>query len=241
MAYLTVDNLSKTFTTPGGREIHALSDVSFSIEERGRILSIVGHNGSGKTTLLNCIRGAFPFDHGQVIINGSLSNHGRKVVSVFQDVSIGVVPSMTALENLALVQSGRGLGFLWSLPGRRYRQSIQEFLREADLLERFETFENTPVSELSGGQRQQLAIVMAMMREPTVLLLDEFVASLDPTVKQEILTWTKAWVRRKNVTTLMVTHDHALAEAWGDMVLELTDGRVTRFAGARGDSAGQAR
>ena len=234
MAYLTVKNLSKTFTTPGGREIRALSDVCFSVE-RGRILSIVGHNGSGKTTLLNCIRGAFPVDQGEILINGSSSNNGGKaVVSVFQDVSIGVVPSMTALENLALVQSGRGLGFLWSLPGRRYRHSIREFLGEASLLKRFETFENTPVSELSGGQRQQLAIVMAMMREPTILLLDEFVASLDPVVKQEILTWTNAWVRKKNVTTLMVTHDHALAETWGDMVLELTNGQVTRFTDAAG-------
>jgi len=239
MAYLTVSNLSKTFTTPGGRQVHALSDVSYTLE-RGRILCIVGHNGSGKTTLLNCIRGAFPFDQGQVLINGLSSNNGRKsVVSVFQDVSIGVVLSMTAQENLALVQSGRGAGFLWSLPSRRYRESIRGFLREADLLERFEAFESTPVSELSGGQRQQLAIVMAMMREPTVLLLDEFVAGLDPVVKEEVLSWTKAWVRKKNVTTLMVTHDHALAETWGDMVLELTDGRVTRFAEASGASAGQ--
>ena len=92
-------------------------------------------------------------------------------------------------------------------------------------------FENTPVSELSGGQRQQLAIVMAMMRNPTVLLLDEFVASLDPKVKEEVLTWTKSWIKRKQVTTLMVTHDHKLAADWGDMILELTDGRVTRFTG----------
>jgi len=238
MAYLTVDNLSKTFTTPGGRQIRALSDVSFTVD-RGRILSIVGHNGSGKTTLLNCLRGAFPFDHGEVIINGSSSHNGKKaIVSVFQDVSIGVVPSMTAMENLALVQSDRG--FLWSLPGRRYRESIRKFLREADLLERFEAFETTPVSELSGGQRQQLAIVMAMMREPTVLLLDEFVASLDPEVKEEVLSWTKAWIRKKNVTTLMVTHDHALADLWGDMVLELADGRVTRLEAPDGASAGQA-
>ena len=238
MAYLTVNKLSKTFTTPGGRQIGALSDVSFTVD-RGRILSIVGHNGSGKTTLLNCIRGAFPFDQGEIIINGSSSSNGRKaVISVFQDVSIGVVPSMTAIENLALVQSGGG-GFLWSLPSRRYRNSIRGFLAEADLLERFEAFESTPVSELSGGQRQQLAIVMAMMREPTILLLDEFVASLDPTVKEEVLSWTKAWIRKKSVTTLMVTHDHALAETWGDVVLELTDGRVSRFAAASGTSVGQ--
>ena len=240
MAYLTVNNLSKTFTTPGGRQIRALADVSFTVE-RGRILAIVGHNGSGKTTLLNCIRGAFPVDGGEVTINGSSDGNGRKaVVSVFQDVSLGVVPSMTAMENLALVQSGRGGGFLWSFPERRYRETVHGFLREADLQERFKAFENTPVSELSGGQRQQLAIVMAMMREPTVLLLDEFVASLDPVVKEEVLSWTKAWVRKKNVTTLMVTHDHALAERWGDLVLELADGRVTRFESVGNRPMGQA-
>lgn len=240
MTYLAVENLSKTFTTPGGRQVRALADVSFTLDQ-GRILSIVGHNGSGKTTLLNCIRGAFPSDSGHVAIGGSSNHRGKNtLVSVFQDVSIGVVSSMTTMENLALVQSGRGDGFLWSLPGRRYRESIRKFLREADLLERFEAFETTPVSELSGGQRQQLAIIMAMMREPTVLLLDEFVASLDPVVKEEVLSWTKAWIRKKNVTTLMVTHDHALAELWGDMVLELTDGRVTRFAAAGSTSVGQA-
>ena len=238
MAYLTVNNLSKTFTTPGGRQVHALSGVSFSLD-RGRILSIVGHNGSGKTTLLNCIRREFPIDEGRINIEGlDLHASRHSIVSVFQDVSVGVVLSMTAMENLALVQSGRDDGFLWSFPRRRYRRTIRTFLKDADLLERFGAFEHTPVSELSGGQRQQLAIVMAMMREPTVLLLDEFVASLDPVVRDEVLNWTKSWVRRKNVTTLMVTHDHALAEEWGDMVLGLTDGRVSRFSatakGARG-------
>ena len=239
MAYLTVSNLSKTFTTPGGREVRALSDVSFSLD-RGRILSIVGHNGSGKTTLLNCIRRELPVDGGQIDIEELDIRAGRhSIVSVFQDVSVGVVPSMTAMENLALVQSGRSDGFLWSFPGRRYRGAIQAFLEDADLLERFKSFEHTPVSELSGGQRQQLAIVMAMMREPKVLLLDEFVASLDPTVREEVLRWTKSWARRRNVTTLMVTHDHALAEQWADFVLELTDGRVTRFSEARGEATGQ--
>lgn len=228
MTYLNVNKVSKTFTTPGGRQIRALSNVSFTVE-RGHVLSIVGHNGSGKTTLLNCIRGAFPIDGGAINIKGSSHNKSNAIVSVFQDVSIGVVPSMTALENLALVQSGRGRGFLCSLPSRRYRESIRSFLHSADLLERFEAFQSTPVSELSGGQRQQLAIVMAMMREPAILLLDEFVASLDPVVREEVLSWTKTWVRKRKVTTLMVTHDHALAETWGDMVLELTDGQVTRF------------
>jgi sulfate transport system ATP-binding protein len=92
---------------------------------------------------------------------------------------------------------------------------------------------------MSGGQRQQLAIVCAMMRrpKPNLLLLDEFVASLDPTIREEILQWTKTWIRRMALTTLMVTHDHALAESWGDLVLELTDGRVTRFSVVGGQPA----
>lgn len=232
MAYLTVTNLSKSFTTPGGRVVQALCDLSFSLEQ-GQILSVVGHNGSGKSTLLNCVRRAFPIDGGQISIDGC-GNNGRaaRIVSVFQDVSVGVVPSMTASENLALVQSGRGGGFLWSIPSRRYGHHIRQFLREAELLGRFEAFLSTPVAELSGGQRQQLAIVMAMMREPTVLLLDEFVGSLDPVVKGEVLKWTHTWIRKKNVTTIMVTHDHSLAESWGDWVLELTDGHLTRFSQA---------
>ena len=239
MAYLNITNLSKTFTTPGGRQVRALSDVSLTLD-CGRILCIVGHNGSGKTTLLNCIRREFPIDGGQIGIEGQdLRTSRYSVVSVFQDVSLGVIPSMTAMENLAMVHSDRRDGFLWSLPGRRYRESIRDFLKNADLLDRFESFDNTPVSELSGGQRQQVAIVMAMMREPILLLLDEFVASLDPMVRDEVLCWTKSWIRRKNVTTLMVTHDHALAEQWGDMVLELTDGRVTRFSPARNGGTGE--
>ncbi len=228
MSHLIVDNVSKTFTTPGGRQVHALSGVSFSLE-RGQILCVVGHNGSGKTTLLGCIRRAFPLDGGRVILEGTHERDSERVVSVYQDVSIGTVLSMTAMENLALVQSARGNGFLWSLPIRRYRNSIRSFLREADLLEQFTAYESTPVSELSGGQRQQLAIVMAMMRRPAVLLLDEFVASLDPRVKEEVLRWTKGWIRKQRVTTLMVTHDHQLAADWGDAILELTDGHVTNL------------
>jgi putative ABC transport system ATP-binding protein len=218
--------------------VHALSDVSFVLEE-GAILCIVGHNGSGKTTLLNCVRRTYPIDSGSILIGGAPLNGRHTVASVYQDVSIGVVPSMTAFENLSLVQSTSGNRFLWTIPARRYRSAIREFLEEADLLERFRAFENTPVSEMSGGQRQQLAIVCAMMRrpKPNLLLLDEFVASLDPTIREEILQWTKTWIRRRALTTLMVTHDHALAESWGDLVLELTDGRVTRFSVVGGQPA----
>lgn len=238
MPYLEINNLRKIFVTPSGRENLALNDVSFSLE-RGEILAIVGHNGSGKTTLLNCLRQSFPWDNGNIQVHGSpIQDKSVVVVSVFQDVEMGVVGSMTSIENLSLVFSKQP-SFLWSLPLRRFRGSIYEYLETVGLRERFTAFEDTPMSELSGGQRQLVAIVMAMMRNPDILLLDEFVANLDPSVKNDILGWTKRWIRKQNITTLMVTHDCQLAESWGDLVLELCDGERIRFDKAKNNGNGE--
>ncbi|NQU25453.1 MAG: ABC transporter ATP-binding protein [Candidatus Nealsonbacteria bacterium] len=228
MSHLQVDSLSKTFITPGGREVPALRDISFSLQS-GQILSVIGHNGSGKTTLLNCLRRAFPWDQGEILVDDTpVTNMRSEVVSVFQDVGLGVVGSMTPLENLSLVFSRRP-SYLLTFPEHRFQHDIHAFLKRAGLQERFESFENTPVSELSGGERQQVAIIMAMMRSPSILLLDEFVANLDPTVRENLLRWTRAWIREHRITTVMVTHDHELAESWGDHVLELSDGHLVRF------------
>lgn len=235
MPFLEVNNLRKSFQNPSGRKVVALNGVSFSLEQ-GEILAVVGHNGSGKTTLLDCIRRAFPWDDGNIKINGvAQSDSSIPVVSVFQDVEMGVVGSMTAMENLSLVYSGQP-NYYWSFPLRKFRSSIHEFLNQAGLLDRFEAFEDTPMSDLSGGQRQQVAIVMAMMRNPSVLLLDEFVANLDPVVRDDILGWTRRWIREHRITTLMVTHDHSIAESWGDWVLELSDGESIRLVASHDTS-----
>ena len=228
MAYLKVENLRKTFVTPGGREIQALKDISFTLEQ-GELLSVVGHNGSGKTTLLNCIRNSEFIDSGQVLVNGKAVNaNSNRIVSVFQDVGLGVIGSMTPMENLALTCS-EDKSFLWSFPQKKFHRKIEAFLEESGLKERFHVFDQTPTSELSGGQKQQVAIAMAIMRRPQILLLDEFIANLDPTVCDEILAWTKNWIREKNITALMVTHDQALAMSWTDHLLELCDGEMIKF------------
>ena len=232
MSHLQVDDLSKTFITPGGREVPALKGVSFSLQ-RGEILSVIGHNGSGKTSLLNCLRRAFSWDQGRILVDDTpVTNMRSEVVSVFQDVGLGVVGSMTPLENLSLVFSRR-LSYLLTFPERRFQRDIHAFLKRAGLQKRFRSFENTPVWELSGGERQQVAIIMAMMRSPSILLLDEFVANLDPTVREDLLRWTRSWILEHRITTLMVTHDHELAESWGDHVLELSDGNLVRFEKAK--------
>ena len=228
MGYLEVKNLKKSFVTPGGREIQALKDVSFNLEQ-GEILAVVGHNGSGKTTLLNCIRNSEFIDSGEVLVdNKAIDANSNRVVSVFQDVGLGVIGSMTPMENLALTCSEERT-FLWSFPQKQFHRKIENFLDESGLRERFGSFDQTPASELSGGQKQQVAIAMAFMRQPKILLLDEFIANLDPTICDEILTWTKKRIRKKNITALMVTHDHKLAQSWTDHVLELCDGETVKF------------
>ncbi len=225
MAFLEIDNIRKVFVAPNGQETVALNGLSFSLEE-GEILSIVGHNGSGKTTLLNCLRQSFPLDGGDVRINGKrLDNQTLRIVSVYQDVCAGIVPSMTPVENLSLIFSQEP-GFLSSIPTRKYRKEISDMIDASPWAERIRSFQNTPVVNLSGGQRQQLAIFMAMMRRPDVLLLDEFIASLDQEVRDEILEWTKEWIRTNNVTTLIVTHDRELAQSWSDRILELQNGNL---------------
>lgn len=228
MSYLSINNLHKRFVTPGGREILALQGVSLEIEQ-GDILCIVGHNGSGKTTLLSCLRQNFPYDGGSILIDGSpLKTQKQNIVSVFQDIGLGVVGSMTALENLSLVFS-REPGFMVGFPKHRFSGRIVAFLEEIGLRERFDSFGESPVSELSGGQRQQVAIVMAMMRRPDILLLDEFAANLDTNVKSTLLPWMHNWIFKNRITTLMVTHDTLLSETWGNWVLELSNGALVRF------------
>ncbi len=231
MKYLSIHNLDKTFTSPGGRVTQALTRISLELG-KGSILSVIGHNGSGKTTLLNCIRRSCNPDRGEILINGQdVQKATPRMVSVYQDVDAGIIWSMTALECLTLVMSYEP-SFMWSFPCRRYRDRIYKFLSSVGLAERFVEFEHTLASDLSGGQRQQLAIVMAMLRKPELLLLDEFVANLDPAVCADVLVWSKKYIKEKQITTVMVTHDHDLAESWSDYVLELHEGRVVRFSKA---------
>ena len=120
---LQVRNLHKKFVTPSGREVVALDGVSFDIPP-GAVLAVVGHNGSGKTTLLNCIRHDVQWDEGEISFAGTpLARARRRIVSVFQDVELGVVSSMTPAENLSLAFS-HNRGFRWTLPERCYRADI---------------------------------------------------------------------------------------------------------------------
>lgn len=226
---LHVENVTKTFNPGTINAKTALDQFSLTIAE-GEFLTVVGGNGSGKSTLLNAIAGIFPVDHGQIHLDGAnvtkLPEHRRaaQIGRVFQDPMQGTAASMTIEENLALANRRglrRGLGRGCN---KIERQQYRELLAELDL--GLEDRMTSKVGLLSGGQRQALTLLMATLRKPKILLLDEHTAALDPKTAAKVLALSDRLVRRDNLATLMVTHNMRDAIHYGDRLIMMEEGRV---------------
>lgn len=226
---IELESVNKIFTQPGGDRVHALCDVSLHVPE-GQFVTTIGTNGSGKSTLLNAVAGRFFPDSGAIRIVGQDVTHqpehqrARLIGRVFQNPFQGTCPSLTVAENLRLA-AGRGQ------PRRLQRGlSSQERQRYAEMLARFgmglEERLDATVGTLSGGQRQAVTLLMATIRRPQILLLDEHTAALDPKAAEQIASITKEIVREEGLTTLMVTHSMAQALALGDRTVMMHQGRI---------------
>ncbi len=228
-AMLELAGVRKVFNPGTQDEKMALDGLSLSLAP-GQFVTVIGSNGAGKSTLLNCIAGTHPLDAGRVAIAGQdVSNtpeHGRArfLARVFQDPTMGTAASMTIEENLSLAElrgSRRGLG-RGVTPGRRRRYS--ELLATLEL--GLETRLRDKVGLLSGGQRQSLALLMATLNMPRLLLLDEHTAALDPRTAEKVMELTAKVVEQNHLTTLMVTHNMNQALEHGNRMIMLHQGRV---------------
>lgn len=225
---LVVDNCSITFNPTRPNEVRALKEVSVRIPQ-GQHVVIVGSNGAGKSTLLNLVCGRFTPDHGSVLLSGSditdwsESRRARRVGRVFQDPIAGTAAPMTIEENLTLAESRGHRRRL-----RRVRSGRSVFYREqlARLGMGLEDRLDAVVGGLSGGQRQALALLMASIGNPELLVLDEHTAALDPVAAERVMAITKDLVNESNLTTLMVTHNMQHAVEAGDRTLMFHRGQV---------------
>lgn len=226
---LVCKSLSKTFYPGTANERKALSNVSLNLR-RGEFVVVIGGNGSGKSTLLNVVSGAIRSDEGRVFIDKKdvtfASEHKRAtyIGRVFQDPMLGTAASMTIEENLALANrrgKRRGLG---SGVTRAERALFKEMLKPLEL--GLEDRLTARVGLLSGGQRQALTLLMASLRDPKVLLLDEHTAALDPKTAAKVLEISLQLVREHNLTTLMVTHNMGDALKFGDRLIMMQEGRI---------------
>jgi len=227
---LQLKGIYKDFATGTIDEVRALDNISLDAHSSD-FITVIGSNGAGKTTLLNIIAGVYPPDRGgKITINGrdvtNLSEHKRAQYfgRVYQDPHIGTAAKMTVGENLslAIARGGkRGLGIATTKKRLDHFKTILEPLH-LGLEDRL----NTLVGTLSGGQRQALALVMATISKPSLLLLDEHTAKLDPNTAGIVLKLTEDIVARENTTTIMITHnmDHALR--YGNRLIMMHKGRT---------------
>lgn len=197
---------------------------------KGEFISIVGSNGSGKTTLLNIIAGTVGCDRGSIRILGrdvtKVKEHQRAkyIARVFQDPKMGTCPIMTVAENLAMAtRKGKSYGLNICLK-KKDKPRFREMLKALDM--KLEDKLDVLAGQLSGGQRQALALLMATESKPDLLLLDEHTAALDPRTSAHIMDLTQRIVTERGLTTLMVTHNLAFALGYGTRLTMLHAGKV---------------
>ena len=226
---LKVENVSKTFNPGTVNEKLALDNFSITINE-GDFITVIGGNGAGKSTLMNAIAGVWKVDEGRIIIDGedvtSLPEHKRAkfLGRVFQDPMLGTAATMEIQENLALAKR-RGLAR--TLKIGIHKDEIKEYKEMLKILELgLEDRMTTKVGLLSGGQRQALTLLMATLKKPKLLLLDEHTAALDPKTAAKVLEITDKIVNRDNLTTLMITHNMKDAIAHGNRLIMLNEGKI---------------
>lgn len=226
---LEIKNIHKTFNKGTVNEKHALRGAEITLHD-GDFTTIIGGNGAGKSTMLNAISGVWPVDEGQILVDGEditkLPEYKRAkfLGRVFQDPMIGTAATMSINENMALAYR-RGMHRTLK-PGNPSHE--RKFFKEqvARLGLGLEERMTSKVGLLSGGQRQAITLLMATLKKPKLLLLDEHTAALDPKTAHKVLELTREIVEEQNLTALMVTHNMKDAINMGNRLIMMHEGRI---------------
>ena len=226
---LTLDHISKTFNPGTINEKRALDGLSLHLKP-GDFVTVIGGNGAGKSTMLNAVAGVWPVDDGRIILDGvdvtAMPEYRRAqyIGRVFQDPMTGTAADMQIAENLAIA-ARRGKGrTLRSGVSKKEKVQYAEMLKELDL--GLDTRLTSKVGLLSGGQRQAVTLLMATLKKPKVLLLDEHTAALDPKTAKKVLDLTEKIVARDHLTTIMITHNMKDAIAIGNRLIMMNEGKI---------------
>ena len=226
---LDLTDIRKTFNAKTVNEKVALNGVNLHLED-GDFVTVIGGNGAGKSTILNAIAGVWPVDEGRIVIDGTdvtnLSEHRRANLlgRVFQDPMTGTAATMQIEENLALAARRGQKRTLRAGITREEREGYREKLKTLGL--GLEDRMTTKVGLLSGGQRQALTLLMATLKKPKLLLLDEHTAALDPRTAAKVLQLSRQIVEENHLMTMMVTHNMKDAIAYGNRLIMMHEGRV---------------
>lgn len=230
MSYmLEIKNLHKTFNKGTINEKTALNGVNLQLNA-GDFVTIIGGNGAGKSTTLNAIAGVWTADQGSILIDGvditDFPEHKRAsyLGRVFQDPMTGTAAAMSIEENMAIAaRRGEHRGLRWGIT-KKERKAFKEQLRELDL--GLEERLSSKVGLLSGGQRQAITLLMAALKEPKLLLLDEHTAALDPKTAAKVLELSDKIIEEYHLTAMMVTHNMKDAITHGNRLVMMHEGQI---------------
>ena len=226
---LEIKNVYKTFNAGTVNEKIALKGLDLTLED-GDFVTVIGGNGAGKSTMLNAVAGVWPVDDGRIILDGvdvtamPEFRRAQYIGRVFQDPMMGTAANMQIEENLALAaRRGKKRTLRWGVT-KAEREEYHERLKTLGL--GLEDRMTAKVGLLSGGQRQALTLLMASLKQPKLLLLDEHTAALDPKTADKVLALSDQIVQENNLTTLMITHNMKDAIAHGNRLIMMDAGRV---------------
>ena len=226
---LELKHISKTFFPGTVNAKTALNDLSLTLHD-GDFVTVIGGNGAGKSTMLNAVAGTLTVDSGSILLDGEditrKPEHRRAadLGRVFQDPMMGTAGDMWIEENLALAaRRGSRRTFKWGI-SHEERERYRELLAPLGL--GLEDRLTAKVGLLSGGQRQALTLLMASLKKPKLLLLDEHTAALDPKTAAKVLELSDRIVEENGLTTMMVTHNMKDAIAHGNRLIMMDAGRV---------------
>ena len=228
-AIVELRNATKIVTNGFDEEKIILNDVSLDIYEHD-FITILGGNGAGKSTLFNSIAGTLPLTSGSIRIMGEDVTHfspekrGKYLSRVFQDPKMGTAPRMTVAENLLISKFRGEIRGLFPRRLSAYKEEFQATIEKVG--NGLEKHLDTPIEFLSGGQRQALSLLMATLKRPELLLLDEHTAALDPKTSVALMELTDDFVSKDKLTALMITHHMEDALKYGNRLIVMKEGRI---------------
>lgn len=231
---IEIRHISKVFNKGGEDEVRALKEVSLTIQ-RGDFIMIIGANGSGKSTFFNILQGSEKPGLGNIIAADrditDLPEHKRsKMFSrVFQNPSQGTAPDLSLVENfrLAALRSGQRHCIIGN--NKSFREKVKSMVQTLEM--GLENKLDRPMGSLSGGQRQALTLLMAVMDQTQLLLMDEPTAALDPRSAEKILQITEKLNKEKGISILFITHSLKDAHKYGNRLVQFKEGEITRDLG----------
>ena len=216
---LEINKINKSFYD-NEKKIQILNDLSFSIDKK-EIISICGSSGSGKSTLMNIISGLLTFDSGEIIFNGDIFNKNFNF-SKYRNSSLGIVfqdhyliSELSVIENIMLPQIISGIN------SKEAKINASSLLKDFNLL----VIKDSYPKNMSGGEKQRVAILRAIINKPKLILADEPTGSIDEFNKDKILCLFKDIILNYDTSILMVTHDNKVSQI-SNKILKLVKGKI---------------